>query len=353
MNNTPFFGPEKPADKIGFFWKFIAVVFAVVAVFTISVFTNKLEFTSELNEISLVMEKMDELAKTDEVQAGGDVVVEPIKIPKSEIPKLVGKLKNSDEFTAQGIIVKDHKSGALLYSKNEYEKRSIASITKLMSELVLLEKNPDWDSTATVIGDDSMDTHMYAGDVYTLDQLWHAALVGSSNKAILSLANALDWPSEAFVERMNQKARELGMTETNFIEPTGLDEGNQSSASDLVILLNNALQNEKIKEALKTIEYNLYSEQRGKEHHMWNTNWLLLGWVENDFEEVIGGKTGYTNAAGYSFVVTVKNRDGNMVDIVVLGTGEHEDRFTEARDLANMVFESYQWPTKNGDSLFE
>ncbi|OGH60173.1 MAG: hypothetical protein A2725_04685 [Candidatus Magasanikbacteria bacterium RIFCSPHIGHO2_01_FULL_33_34] len=342
--NTPFFGPEKPVDKIGFFWKFISVLLAVGAVFTVSFFTNKLEFSSELNEISLVMEKMTDLSDSESTLAGGDIVIEPVSIPNPEIPVLVGELLPQDSFGAKSIIVKDHKSGAILYSKNEYDKRSIASITKLMSALVLLEKNPDWNSEATVIGSDSMGTHMYAGDIYTLDELWYSALVGSSNKAILSLANALDWPVVAFVERMNQKARELGMTETTFVEPTGLDEGNKSSASDIVILLNNALENTKIVEALKTPEYNLYSKQREKSHHMWNTDWLLLGWVNNDFAEVLGGKTGYTNAAGYSFAVSIRNNDGRVVDVVVLGAEEHEDRFTESRDLANMVFENYQWP---------
>ncbi|MDP2692455.1 MAG: hypothetical protein Q8O88_02315 [bacterium] len=341
---TPFFGPEKPTDKIGFFWKLISVVLAVGAVFTISFFATDLKFTSNLNEISLVMDKMSDFSETKTVSAGGDIVFEPLVNSEPEIPELIGELFIQDSFTAKSIIVKDNKSGALLYSKNEYDKRSIASITKLMSALLLLEKNPDWSSLATVVGSDSMGTHMYAGDIYSLDELWNAALVGSSNKAILSLVQALDWPMEAFVERMNQKARELGMTDTSFVEPTGLEDGNQSSASDIIILLNNALQNEKIKNALRTKEFSLYSKQREKSHHMWNTNWLLLGWINNDFAEVIGGKTGYTNAAGYSFVVSIRNKNGNVVDVVVLGTEKHEDRFTEARDLANMVFDNYQWP---------
>ncbi len=342
--STPFFGPEKPVNHFGFIWKFFAVLLAVGGVFSVSIFVNKLQFSSKLNEVSLVMDNMAKLSEVEKTSAGGDIVVEPIEQPKPKMPALVGKLADPDDFAAESIIVKDHESGATLYSKNEYEERSIASITKLMSALVLLEKNPDWNSTTTVIGEDSMGTHMYAGDVYTLNQLWYSALVGSSNKAILSLVNALDWPEEAFVERMNQKAREMGMTNTRFVEPTGLDEGDQSTASDLVILLNNALQSDKIKDALTTPEYNLYSEQRDQSHHMWSTDWLLLDWIDNDFAQIIGGKTGYTNAAGYSFTVSVKNDEGHVLDIVVLGAKEHEDRFTVARDVADMVFQNYQWP---------
>ena len=260
------------------------------------------------------------------------------------MPKLIGELLSAEEFNAESIIVKDHATGFVLYKKNEYRKRSIASITKLMSALVLLEKNPLWSLKTSVIGGDNLDTHMYAGDTYTLDELWYAALVGSSNKAILSLANALNWSMEAFVERMNQKAIELGMLDTIFVEPTGLDENNKSTASDLVILLKEALKQEKIYEALLTPEYNLYSAERKKKHHMWNTNWLLLGWIRNDFNKIFGGKTGYIGVAGYSFAVQLSDKNEHIIEVVILGTDEHETRFTEAKKAAEMVFANYQWP---------
>ena len=74
---------------------------------------------------------------------------------------------------------------------------------------------------------------LFTDDTFTLDELWQATLIGSSNKAVLSLANALDWPMAAFVERMNQKALELGMTETSFTDPSGLDDTDVSTPSDL------------------------------------------------------------------------------------------------------------------------
>lgn len=337
------FGPEKPFDRFSFLWKLVTGFLVIMIVSGVFFLFNKLKLSSELQEMSLFFETMQTVS-LNKAQAGGDVVMAPMVMPQVKLPELVGTLASPENFNAKSIIIKDHETGIVLYKKNEYDKRSIASITKLMSALIMLEKKPDWTSKTVVIGADSLDTHMYAGDTYTLDELWHAALVGSSNKAILSLANALDWPIEAFVERMNSKARELGMIDSVFAEPTGLDEENKSTASDLAILLSEAMKHEKIREALLTTEYNLYSNEREKSHHMWSTNWLLLNWIKSDFGTLYGGKTGYTNAAGYSFVMEVSDKNNHIIDVVVLGTDEHEARFTEARDVAKNVFESYKWP---------
>jgi len=271
---------------------------------------------------------------------GGDIVVLP---PIVVQPKLIGELPPESDFTAQAIFVKDEETGIVLYAKNSYTPHPIASITKLMSSLVLLEKQPDWSATTTVIGADSLDSHMYAGDVYTLEQLWNTALIGSSNKAILSLAHAIDWPNEAFVERMNQKARELGMADTSFTDPTGLDDTDISTASDIAMLLRESLKQEKMRETVLKSEYTLTNLGQ-KDHHLWSTNWLLLGWIPNHFEKVLGGKTGYIPASGYNFTVALRDERGHTILVVVLGADTHEARFVEARDIAEAVFSSYRWP---------
>ena len=349
MIEPNFFGPKKPIDGLAAIWKTLAGFLLVSVAAIVAFLFNRLQLPNELQKASLIFEKIENVSD-QKVYAGGDIVVAPIEQVKMPMPELIGELLATAEFDAESIIIKDHKTGFVLYKKNEYDKRSIASITKLMSALVLLEKNPDWSLKTSVIGGDSLDTHMYAGDTYTLDELWYASLVGSSNKAILSLVSAFDWQIEAFVERMNQKANELGMLDTVFVEPTGLDEFNKSTASDLAILLEEALKQEKISEALLTPEYNLYSVERKKKHHMWNTNWLLLGWIQNDFKKIYGGKTGYSIAAGYSFVTQLSDKNDHIIDVVILGTKEHEDRFTEAKEAAEMVFENYEWPVKMRNS---
>lgn len=327
---------EVARDKSSVWRSVVAIFVIIIAVGGFAV--QKVDFASSEEILNKVLQPLQNVSD----RIGGDVVVDPPEIVKPQLPELIGEMPNPDQFSAYSMIVKDVKTGMVLYKKQEYDEWPIASITKLMSALVLLEKQPDWSTSTTVVGGDSLGTHMYSGDVYTLDELWLAGLVASSNKAILSLVNALDWPLEAFVERMNQKANEMGMTETFFTDPTGLDDTNVSSASDIVILLSEVLKYEKIQTALLTKEHNLYSEQRQKSHHMWNTDWLLLGWVEHDFERFYGGKTGFINASGYNFSMRVGN--GHLVDVVILGAEDHEARFTEARDIAKWALINYKWP---------
>ncbi len=280
------------------------------------------------------------LAVEESVQQEGDVIVEP---PAPPIPELVNELPDPSSFSARAIIVKDYETGVVLFGKSQYEERASASITKLMSSLIFLKENPDWKEKVKVVTDDVMDTHMYAGDTFTLEDLWRSALIGSSNKAILTLARSSGLAKPEFVQKMNEKALELGMTQTVFEEPTGLSPNNVSTASDIAILLYEALGEKKIRDTLKRREHTLYSNERKKRHGMWNTNWMLLGWIPNNLN-MHGGKTGYIDASGYNFTTRVSNEDGIILDIVILGANQHEARFTEARDIALAVYNSYKWP---------
>lgn len=277
---------------------------------------------------------------------GGDITVEPPRPvpPPLPIPNLIGELPVPENFTAKSIFVKDKVSNKVLFAKEEYAPRPIASITKLMSALVLLEKPIQWSSSTVVVEGDLVDSHMFAGEEYTNEQLWNTGLIASSNKAIMSLVIGTGWDETQFVARMNEKALELGMTHTQFVEPTGLDEKNISTASDVALLLNAALEKKEIAETLLEKEYTLSNIETKKSHHMWTTNWLLLNWIPQDSFEIIGGKTGYINASGYNFTVEVKDDKGKEITVVVLGADTHEGRFTEARDVAKAVYKVYAWP---------
>lgn len=265
-------------------------------------------------------------------------------MPEIVLPERIGDLPARELFGAKSILVKDRATGAVLYGKNEYEPRPIASLTKLMSALLILERNPDWTATASVVADDVIDTHMYAGDTHTLRELWQSGLVGSSNKAILTLVDATGPSREAFVARMNEKAMELGMANTQFTDPTGLDAGNIATPSDLAMLIAAALATPPIEETLNIKELTLYSKERKKTHHLWNTNWLLLGWIPNNFAIIHGGKTGFITESGYNFGMRVEDKNRRVLDVVVLGADSHEHRFTEAKAIAEWAFANYKWP---------
>ena len=334
-----------PISKKDFFsnsWRNVVAFLLIVvsATFTLSYLEKKnqiwgaFEVLTHLDIVSIIQKHS--------FKTSPDIELPPAPPPPPPVPHLVGILPAPEKFTAQAILVKDLKTGEVLYQKNEYEKRPLASISKLLSALVVLESNPDWNSTTTVKGDEDIaDSHVVAGAVYTISDLWKAALVASSNQSMLALADSTGMTREAFVARMNEKALELGMKDSSFVEPTGLSEKNISTASDIVILLDESLRQEKIQETVILKEINISPVGVKKLQHFWSTNWLLLGWVPNKIKDFRGGKTGYITAAGYNFTMRLARDDEKVIDVVVLGATAHELRFSEARDISYDVFSAF------------
>lgn len=273
---------------------------------------------------------------------GGDIAPVPPVLPPP-LPELQGTLPLPETFSAESIFVKDAETGIVLYAKQGYTKHSLASVTKLMTALVLLEHTLDSQKILPVVSDALAESHVYTGEQYTEDQLWEAMLVASSNKAAMTLVDATSWSREAFVERMNQKAIELGMGDTHFVEPTGLDAENVSTGSDISILLSEALKQEAIVREMLKKEVTIQTADTHEDRHLWNTNWLATGWVPHHFS-LLGGKTGFIDASGYNVAVRLGHEDGRKLDIIILGASTHEARFTEARDIAEGVFAAYTWP---------
>jgi len=298
------------------------------------------------NRSAVVIAPVQEVVEVPELseRVGGDVTIKPPAYIPRELPELAGVLPDIDEFSADSIIVKDDETGKVLFGKEEYVPHAIASITKLMSTLTLMEYGLAWEDTVSVMDEDVIDPHMHAGQQYSTEQLWRASLVGSSNKAVLSLVDSLGVTREEFVGRMNEKALELGMTDTRFVEPTGLDPENVSTPSDLALLVDEALSVNEISQTLLQEELTIKTLDTQKTHHMWNTNWLIIGWIPSKISLPLGGKTGYIPEAGYNFTAKLEDDAGHVLTVVTLGTNSHEARFTETRDIATAVFEAYRWP---------
>lgn len=274
-------------------------------------------------------------------------------LPESRpvIPVAKNEVAIVPKITAAAAVVIDDSTGTVLWSKNPDDVRSLASITKLISALVILDCNPNWSQTTTIQeADDIYSSHLLnAGETLTADDLWHAGLIGSSNGAINALARIAcpDDPA-SFVLRMNEKAKELGLTTFQLVEPTGLDANNVGSAIDVARLLQLATQHDKIANTLAIGEYYIEPQGVKTKRRVWSTNWLLTNWVSNQFDpKHIIGKTGYIGDSGYNFVVRIGRNEQKAVRVVVLGAKDNESRFTEARDLANWAFGNYRWPNEN------
>lgn len=285
------------------------------------------------------------------IKGGGDIIVGDLPVSKPAVPLLKDKSQYSGSSTAVSTIVVDTDTKTILHSKNKVEVRPIASITKLMSAMVLLDLPLNWTSTTIIVAADwdGSDHHLNVGEKFTLEDLWHVALIGSSNTAINALVRASGLTMDQFVEKMNQKAKELRIFSAHFVEPTGLSEKNVANAWDVAKLLIDALRFDKIYSTLQIGEYYTHPLAGAKPRRVWTTNWLLTDWIPNKFKmENVIGKTGYISNAGYNFAVNLTGDSKHTVTVVVLGASSNEQRFSEARDLAEWALAHYLWPDDNG-----
>jgi D-alanyl-D-alanine endopeptidase (penicillin-binding protein 7) len=225
-------------------------------------------------------------------------------------------------------------TGQVLWEQNAQDKRSIASITKVMTAVVFLEDNPDLTREITVERGDvyaASTTYLRANDRITLDNILHLTLIASDNAAARILARVSHGGTAAFVERMNEKALELGLESTSFADPSGLNPANVSSAYDLSRLISVATADERIAPIMRTVQYTASTSRRQIPIH--STNRLLTG---GDVE-VMGGKTGFISKAGYCLATLLRLPQNNQVAVVVLGAQSNNGRFWETRHLFNWI----------------
>lgn len=281
---------------------------------------------------------------------GGDEQPAVLPVSHPNVPLKKDEAICDVPLTSAAVILMDDKTDTVLFEKNSDVVRPLASISKLMSALVLLDLNPDWKKIVEITPEvyDNNSHFINVGEKFSMEDLWNVALIGSSNSAVNALVNGAGIKKEDFVVKMNEKAQELRLRTVRFVEPTGIDERNVGSARDIARMLKYALANDKIFNSLQTPEY--YSNPIGqKPRRIWSTDWLLTKWVPNKFGDLtIAGKTGYIDDSKYNFAVRIENGGKRAIRTVVLGAHTMEARFSEARDLASWAFAHYAWPDDEG-----
>jgi len=241
------------------------------------------------------------------------------------------------------VLVSDQESGVHFLAKKEQSQRPIASITKLMTALVFLDYEIDLEKKVTYKQKYSMEgayVLLRPGDVVTARDLFYSSLVASANNAVAALVDSTGESEREFVEKMNQRAKAMGMSSTEFYEPTGLSQRNKSTATDLLILLDTCLKNPIIADALKSPSYEMQKINRGVRLNVKSTNKLLKSFINQDEYTVLAGKTGYTEEAGYCLALAVQ-KEGRVVYAVVLGAKTSDKRFQEAKSVVYWVYENY------------
>lgn len=275
---------------------------------------------------------------------------EPISIVKTAnidlqdfIETQVAPVKNSQFIApvidAKSSIAVDLNSGSILFEKNAHQRRSIASITKLMTAIIILEEN-NLNEIVTVSSNaantEGSSMYLLPGEQITVENLLYGLMVSSANDSAVALAEYNAQNVSTFVEKMNQKASALGLVNTNYANPTGLDQTlAYSSAYDVAKLAQYVYQNDFIKKAAAIQSIDVQSISGNYNHKLETTNKLL-----DSYLKIKGLKTGKTDAAGLCLTVIAENDQGKEIVTVVLNSPA---RFTETKVLVDWVFRAYNW----------
>lgn len=247
----------------------------------------------------------------------------------SDLCVIAGSNQNSDaSLKAESGALFDVTDQKVIYSKNAYEKMYPASITKVMTALIAIEEGNLSDQVT--VTDASVITEAGAslcgikpGDVISMKDLLYGLMMPSGNDAANAIAVHMSGSVEAFAERMNEKAKELGATHTHFMNPSGLsNENHYTTAYDLYLIFNEALKLPLFREIIGTSSYtaNYVNKDGGAASQTWPVgNWYQKGDCQAPDEiTVLGGKTGTTQAAGYCLIMASNNSKGKEYISIVL-----------------------------------
>jgi len=238
-------------------------------------------------------------------------------------------------------------SNGVIYAKNIHDKVYPASLTKVMTALVALENGRlEQILTATkainITEPGAQLCGLKVGDTMTLDQALRILLLYSANDVAMMIAENIGGSVEGFIQMMNEKAVELGATNTNFTNPHGLTDINHYTTSyDLYLIFNEAIQNETFNEIIHMTSYQtVFHDKDGKEKEFnkSTTNLFLRGDQSAPANvTVIGGKTGTTNAAGHCLILLSRDKGGAPYISIVMRSETLDDLYAEMKDLLAVI----------------
>ncbi len=294
--------------------KIIIIVFIIF----LNIFNSNFNYADDILD-----EEIDEFNSgfiTEELE---NISAEPIKIPN---------------LNSRAAIIYDRNSKVVLYGKNENIKRPMASTTKIMTAMVVLENSNLSDEVeiskkAAGIGGSRLG--LRTGDKITVKDLLYGLMLCSGNDAAIALAEYIGGSADEFADLMNKKAKELGLENTSFVTPHGLDADNHyTTAFELAKITDYALNIKEFKSIVGTKNYTIYIN--GVPKNILNTNELL-----GNLNGVYGVKTGFTNGANRCLVSSTKRGDMDII-CVVLGADTKKYRTSDSTKLIEYAFANFE-----------
>lgn len=343
------------------------IIFFVLIFFAICIFYSKKSFFDELvsrfnqggeEKISIVSNQEVRGDYDENCTTSGESVVDKYSFPvASYTPVRKPQTPDLSVWRAHSSVILDAESGTILHYQNGKEERQIASLTKIMTAVLVVENIADLENKEVVIDEDAVyadgtkigcpssgnciGNRLRIGEKISAMSLLKAMLMNSANDSAIALAKHVGGTEEKFAQMMNDKAKELGLKNTNFCTASGLEiegkeEGCYSSAYDIARIAAFSMKYKVIWETFKIHDTKVYSMDGSISHDIMNTNRLL-----DEMPECLGTKTGFTPLAGKSLMMAAedKTRKHKIIAVVLNDPYMWED----IREMAHWAFESYIW----------
>lgn len=328
--------------------KVIPVIIVLIIFAVINYLNRKDYYDAIVDSTGLIFEDFDQkVVKENEEAAEGRVeymsIIDSIKesyfgensTESESTEESPSYLEHELNLHALSALLMDASNNRVLYEKNGFNRMSMASTTKIMTCIVTLE-NADLNGLVTVssyaAGMPDVQLNIRKGEQYYLKDLLYSLMLESHNDSAVAIAEYVGGSVEGFAIMMNDKARELGCENTNFITPNGLDaEGHYTTARDLAVIAAYAIKNDQFVKITNTSSHTFKEVKRGRTLLVSNKNRFLYM-----MEGAIGVKTGFTNDAGYCFVGAIKRTDMTLIS-VVLGCGWPPNKNLKWRDTKELM----------------
>lgn len=274
--------------------------------------------------------------------------------------------KYDEALGSKAAYVMDADSGVILFNYNENEKLYPASLTKIMTALIVLERVTNMDELVTFsynsvtknIDKSSATIGASAGDQLSVKDCLYSLLLPSANDVANALAEHIAGNMNDFVLLMNERASQLGLKNTNFTNPSGLHDDNQySTAKDLAIIYKEAMKNKLFMQISSSVSYThapirRYKNPNNSNNQVLNTNSIMVPGSTYYYKGATSGKTGHTSLAGYNLAMSAKKNNMQLIT-VLLGAQSEKIRFNEAKKILDFHFDNYKSLTiKNFDPRF-
>lgn len=253
------------------------------------------------------------------------------------------------EVTASSYVVFDKNSNQILAAHDADTVWPVASLTKLVTADVVLDSGVDLTGIWSVLDEDDVGgakLWVYDGSTFTIEDLFYSTLVGSANNAANALSRSSGLSSDEFLYAMNRRPFELGLAYTEFVDPTGIELGNVSTAREIARVAQHVFdEHEEVRRYTTTSTCYVDVLSHGVQKRLTNTNWMLY-YPEYDDVYVTAGKTGYLIESGWNLVVQLRPDSATEEQellIIIFGADSRSNSFIDAEALADWAWENHSW----------